>query len=156
MRFNGFTKIELLIAVSLILVVIIVDIVVVNYLNKKEQDIQVLSEISQIQSGLELYLHLNNYYPEKTEKIDLNNANLGTEKLCLEGFRRISDSCEKNIISPLPNHYKSEGNVYIYQSVDNGKNYKIEFTLKSNFKSLGLAKGKNCADNAQIVSQPCF
>lgn len=156
MRFNGFTKIELLIAVSLILVVIIVDIIVVNYLDKKERDVQVLSEISQIQSGLELYLQLNNYYPEKTEKINLNDTNLGTERLCLEGFRRLSDSCEKIIINKIPNHYKSDGNVYIYQSVDNGKNYKIEFTLKSNFKALGLAKGKNCADNFQIVSQPCF
>lgn len=155
MRGNGFTKIEFLIAVILILIVIGVDIIVVSYLNNKERDIKVLSEIDQLRSALEVNIQLNNHYPRQSETIPLNDSNLGTEKLCSEGFRRVTDSCEKNILLPIPNQYKPEGNVYTYQSIDNGQNYKIEFTLQTDFKDLGLAKGINCADQQQIYSQPC-
>ncbi|MCX6745907.1 MAG: hypothetical protein NTX00_02700 [Candidatus Parcubacteria bacterium] len=154
---RGFTKIEIIIVLFLILIVITLDIFVVLYLNKKQRDIQVLAEINQLRSGFEVFLMSNNFYPAASQATLLNDDYSGTEKLCLEGFKKLSDACKKkSIMVPLPNFYINQGNQYSYKSADNNQNYQIEFVLDTNFKSLGLKKGKNCATNAQILSQPCF
>ena len=154
---RGFTKIEIIIVLFLILIVITVDIFVILHLNKKQRDIQVLAEINQLRSGLEVFLMSNNYYPVASQPILLNDGYSGTEKLCLDGFKKLSDACkQKSIMVPLPNFYINQGNQYYYKSADNNQNYQIEFLLNTNFKTLGLKKGKNCATNAQILSQPCF
>lgn len=152
---RGFTKIDIIISVSLIIIVIGIDFGVISYLNKKEQDIQILSEISQIRSGLETFILINNYYPEAPEPISLNDVYQGTEKLCQEGFKRASDTCLKTIMPKVPNVYKDIGINYSYKTID-ANNYQIEFYLLTNFKNLGLLKGPNCATNNQIMSQTCF
>jgi len=156
MSSKGFTKIEVLIVVILSLIIIGVDIFVISYLNSKEQAIQVLSEINQIRSGLEVFLLTNNYYPETATPVALNDAYESTEKLCFEGFKKLTEGCKKTILNPVPNFYLSQGNSYTYKSIDNNKNYQLEFVLKTNFREQGLLKGKNCATNSQITSQPCF
>jgi Tfp pilus assembly protein PilE len=156
MSSRGVTKIELLISISLALIIIIVDIVVISYLNDKARDIQVLAEVSQVRSSLEVFLLNNNHYPPKQEAVLLNDSNASTEKLCLSGFMRITEKCQKNILNPIPNIYLAEGNYYTYQSIDEDKNYKLEFNLTTNFKKQGILKGINCATNSQIVSQACF
>jgi len=153
---KGFTKIEVLIVVILCFIVIGIDIFVISYLNSKQQDIQVIAEVSQIRSGLEVFLLTNNYYPQAPEPVALNDAYSSTEKLCLEGFKKLTETCQKNILNPVPNYYLSQGNTYLYKSTDNNKNYQLEFFLKTNFKNQGLAKGKSCATNSQITNQPCF
>lgn len=154
---RGFTKIEIIIVLFLILIVITVDIFVILYLNKKQRDIQGLAEISQLRSGLEVFVMSNNFYPSASQPLLLNDDYSGTEKLCLDGFKKLSDECKKkSIIVPLPNFYANLGNQYYYKSADNNQNYQIEFILSTNFNTLGLKKGKNCATNAQILSQPCF
>jgi len=153
---KGITKIEILISIGVALVIIIVDIVVISYLNNKTRDIQILSEIDQIRSGLEVFLLTNNHYPIRETQALLNDSDVLTEKLCIEDFVRITERCEKNILNPVPNFYKSLGNFYTYQSIDENKNYLLEFNLKTNFKKQGILKGVNCATNSQIVSQPCF
>ncbi|MCX6743075.1 MAG: hypothetical protein NT116_02445 [Candidatus Parcubacteria bacterium] len=156
MSSKGFTKIEVLIVAIIALIIITVDIFVILYLNKKNQDIQTLLEVSQIRSGLEVYLMANNYYPVAEAPVVLNDDYQGTEKLCIEGFKKISDQCQKNILNSIPNFYIKQGNSYTYKSIDNNKNFQVEFNLLNNFKELGLLKGKNCATNTQINSQPCF
>ena len=156
MSSKGFTKIEVLIVAIIALIIITVDVFVILYLNKKNQDIQTLLEVSQIRSGLEVFLMANNYYPVAAEPEAMNDAYLGTEKLCLEGFEKISDQCQRNILNPIPNFYVNQGNTYTYKSIDNNKNFQLEFNLLTDFKELGLLKGKNCATNTQINSQPCF
>jgi Tfp pilus assembly protein PilE len=156
MQSRGFTKIEVILVVLFIIIMIIIDVSVIWYLNLKQRDIQTLSEISQIRSGVEEFLFFNNYYPKTKEVTLLNDAYLNTEKLCQEGFRKFSDKCKKIILDPLPNSDFNLGNQYFYQSLDNSESYQLEFILKTNFKKQGLKKGKNCATNSQIVSQPCF
>ena len=153
---RGFTKIEILIVAILIVIILVADFFVISYLNSKQQDVQVLSEVSQIRSGLEVYLLANNYYPEALDPIVLNSDYTNSEKLCIEGFKKFSAACAREILNPIPNLYLTKGNSYIYKSTDNNKNYQLEFTLLSDFKAQGLKKSKNCAINSQIISQPCF
>ncbi len=153
---NGFTKIEVLIFILLIVMVVAMDVAVIWYLSLKNKDIQVLSEIDQIKSGLEVYLLTNDFYPESNGVINLSDAYSGTEKLCGEGFKKQTDPCDRNILKPIPNQYLAEGNIYQYKRSEDGQNYQLEFNLITNFKNLGLTKGKNCSNNIQIISQPCF
>lgn len=155
MKKNGFTQIELLIVIFLMIIMIAFDIAIVLYLNLKNRDLGVINDIKQIQSGLDAYLIKNSQYPVAGEAINFNDVYASTQKLCAEGFRKKVEKCNQEILAPIPNSDMNSGNIYIYQSED-GQNYKIEFTLKTNFKALGLARGKNCALNNQIISQPCF
>ncbi len=153
---KGITKIEILLVSAIVIIIVIVDFVVISHLQKKEQDIQILSEIDQIRSGLEIFLFVNNYYPLADEPVSLNDSYAGTEKLCLSGFEKFNTDCQKNILNPIPNKYLNEDNIYLYKSIEDGQNYQIEFTLDTDFKNQGLTKGKNCATNLQITSQACF
>jgi type II secretory pathway pseudopilin PulG len=155
MKKNGFTKIELLIVIFLMIVMIGVDIAVVLYLNQKSRDIAVLSDIKQIQNGLDDFLLVNSTYPLSTEAVNLNDVYANTEKLCTDGFKKASEKCVRTILASLPNSDLANGNIFKYQSLD-GLDYKIEFILKTNFKAQGLTIGKNCATSTQILSQPCF
>lgn len=155
MKKNGFTQIELIVVIFLLIAMIAVDIVVVLYLNLKSGDINVLSDIKQIQSGLDVYLITNNHYPIAEEPVYLNDVYAGTEKLCTEGFQKRTVKCSRDILAPIPNGGLVEGNLYKYQS-ETGQDYKIEFVLKTNFKAQELSRGKNCAINNQIINQPCF
>jgi len=156
MSSRGFTKIEILVVSLVALIIIIIDVFVVLYLNTKQRDVQVLSEISQIRSGLETFLLYNNFYPNAPSPVALNDDYANTEKLCADGFKKISAQCQKNILNPVPNFYFSQDNTYTYKSSVDNKNYQIEFNLRTNFKKLGLQKGKNCATNTQLASQACF
>ena len=153
---SGFTKIDILIFVLAVIIACIMDGAVIYYLNNKTADIQVLTEVSQIRSGLDVYLQANNFYPPFETPTQLNDSYIGTEKLCLEGFKRFSEKCKRLILDKIPNIFRTEGIYYTYQSLNNNQDYKIEFVLKTNFKNQGLTKGKNCATNSQIFSQPCF
>ena len=148
--------IKLIIALAIIVILIIADILVISYLNKKAHDIYVLSDISQIRSGLELHLQQNVYYPKTAKQVSLNDVYSGTEKLCTDGFKKSADPCPRLILNPIPNFFLAQGNNYLYQSLDEGADYNLEFNLKTNFLKYGLKKGKNCASSQGIVSQPCF
>jgi len=153
---RGITKIEILIVIFLVVIIIAADIFAAQYLNKKSRDINILSDINQIRSSLEAYLMINSHYPKASEVISLNDSYLGTEKLCADGFKRLSDICPKTLLKPVPNTYFNEGNVYSYKSTDNDSNYQIQFTLNTNFAKFGLKKGVNCAINTTITSAACF
>lgn len=151
---NGFTKIELIIVIFLLILMIAVDIAIVLYLNLKSRDIEVLNDLKQIQSGLDVYLGENSQYPIFSEPVNLNDVYAGTEKLCVEGFKKKNFQCSRLILASIPNSDLAAGNIYKYQS--DGKEYKIEFSLKGNFKAQNLSKGLNCATNNQILNQACF
>jgi competence protein ComGC len=156
MHNQAMTKIEILLVISICSLIIIFDIFYISYLDNKSRDIQILSEVKQIQSGLDLFFLSNNYYPESKEALELNDDYVGTEKLCLEGFKRATDKCSRVILETVPNFFLNKDNKYIYKSAGDKLNYQLEFVLKTNNKKLGLVKGKNCATNTQILSQPCF
>lgn len=153
---RGISKIEVIISLALAFVVIIVDIFVIVHLNNKSRDIQVMSEVSRIRSGLENFLLENNYYPVKETAVVLNDSDASTEKLCSDGFKRINEKCLRIILEPIPNLYGSLGNVWRYRSPVNSLNYQLEFELKTNFNKQGLLKGLQCATNSAITNGPCF
>ncbi len=153
---RGITKIEIIIVIFLVVIIIAADIFAAQYLGKKSRDINILSDISQMRSSLEAYLMINNHYPVAGEVVSLNDSYLGTEKLCVEGFKRLGDICTKTLLKPVPNAYLKEGNIYSYKSTDSDLNYQIQFTLNTNFVKFGLTKGVNCATNTTITSAPCF
>ncbi|MCX6743021.1 MAG: hypothetical protein NT116_02175, partial [Candidatus Parcubacteria bacterium] len=124
---NGFTKIEVLIFILLIVMVVAMDVLVIRYLSIKNKDIQVLSEIDQIKSGLEVFLLKNNFYPETNGIVNFNDSYIGTEKLCVEGLKKLSDNCSQNILNPIPDQYLAEGNSYRYKRSEDGQNYQLEF-----------------------------
>jgi hypothetical protein len=152
---NGFTKFELIAVIFLVAVAIVFDILFILYLNQKSRDIAVLSDIKQIQSGLDIYLIKNSHYPEALAPISLNDIYANSQKLCAEGFMKTEAKCSQTIFNPVPNSDLAAGNIFIYQSAG-AQEYKIEFNLKTNLKAQGLSRGKNCATNNQILSQPCF
>ncbi|MBN1325389.1 hypothetical protein JW977_00195 [Candidatus Falkowbacteria bacterium] len=151
---RGITKIEILIVILLAVIIIAGDVFVWIYLDKKAHDVNILSDINQIRSSLDVYLTINNYYPKISEAVLLNDDYSSTQKLCAEGFKRINDKCAMVIQDPLPNSYLSEGNNYMYKS--DGENYQIQFYLSTNFSQFNLVKGVNCATNSTITSTPCF
>lgn len=153
---RGFSKIEIIIVVFVILLFVAGDIFASRYLAAKTKDVKVLSEISEIRSGLELYSYLNNFYPQIAEPTTLNDSYVGTEKLCREGFERFSEKCTKVLMDKIPNFYYSEGNRYLYQAVNNYSDYLLEFNLETDFPELQLTKGKKCATNLQILNKSCY
>lgn len=152
---KGTTKIWILIIVFLIIIILGASIFYSLYLKEKSRDIYILSDISQIRSGLEVYFLLNNHYPEVSEAVNLGDLYSSTEKLCSDGFKRADESCAKNILASLPEVYKQEGIIYTYKSLANGQNYQIQFSLSTDFVAAGLKKGANCATNSQITSAAC-
>jgi type II secretory pathway pseudopilin PulG len=155
MKKNGFTKVELLVVIFLVILMIALDIVIVLYLNLKARDIAVLSDIKQIQSALDVYLIKNSHYPLALDQISLNDIYANSEKLCADGFKKKDEKCSQTILAAIPNSDIKAGNIFTYQSAGE-QDYKIEFILKTNLKASGLSRGKNCATNKQILSQPCF
>ena len=156
MLVKGFTKTELLIVAVLVFIVLIIDVFVIIHLNNKIHDIRVLSDISRIRSGLEVYLYNYNYYPSVDSVVDLNSPYVETQKLCLSGFESFDTKCEKNILNPLPNFYEDEDEIFRYLSAEDNQNYQLEFILKTNFRQQGLVKGVVCADNYNMSNSPCF
>jgi len=149
-------KFEILIIILILIVLIVGNVFVISYLNEKSRDIKVLSEVSQMRGAFENYLNINNFYPELSEATELNDPYNSTQKLCSTGFKRLGDECDSHILRVIPNTYLNEGNIYKYQSINDNKNYLIEFSLNTNFNQLGLFQGKSCANNFEITNQPCF
>jgi len=145
--------VKIVIVVVIIIIMGVINYFVFGYSNSLANDVEILSEINQIRSGLEVYLANNNHYPIVNEPVLLNDPYSSTEVLCVDQFKKADVDCDKLILSPVS---RLQDVQYYYQSVDNNLNYRIEFTLEHNFKDIGLLKGKNCASNKQIINQPCF
>lgn len=156
MYLRGVTRVELLVVGIICVFVLLIDISVIWYVNRKAADIQTLSDVQQIRAALEVYISHNNYYPESTEMIELNNAYASTQKLCTDGFKQFNAPCDKTIMRVIPNTNYGNGNRYFYQAVAESKDYNIQFTLQTNFRGQGLIQGTQCATSSGISSQSCF
>jgi len=156
MKLRGITKIEIILVIVLVIIVIIANFFIISYLNNKNRDVQVLSEVKQIRSALDLFFLVNNRYPEAEEVVFLNDEYAETEKLCLSGFSQLKEACDKPILNPVPNYFKDKGSYFAYQSIDNNQDYKLEFFLITNLKNQGLQKGKICASSSQLENKPCY
>lgn len=156
MDVRGVTRVELLIVGLIAITVIGVDVFAFWFLGQKTHDLQTLADVQQIRAGLEAYAAKTTLYPEAAEITPLNDAYSNTEKLCSDGFVRFTKECDKVIMPFIPNSYADLGERYLYRSASDGRDYQLQFEIRSNFVETEIQKGIHCATSAGIVNQPCF
>lgn len=148
----NFTRIELLIVGLVIGVLGVVAVFSIMNARAQARDAVRLSDVRQVQAGLELYFNDSSVYPSGSDALAIGTPST----VCLSdaGF---SSSCnpatETVYLDTVPATPKSGLNgavecgestdVYCYFS--NGEAYMIEFELEKNNNLLGLQKGLNCA-----------
>jgi len=154
MKLKGFSTVEIIVVIIIILLLIGGNVFLSLYLQKKNQDLSVLSDLSRIKSGLDLYYSLNRTYPLKAQVVELNDEYEGTEIICANGFGRKKDGCDK-FLAIVPNTYFQQGNRYSYQTNENASSYQIQFNLLTNISYLRLIKGPNCLVDGVIQSGKC-
>lgn len=138
-----------------IAVVLIVLAVVMFYFYKKDNhDIAALADIGKIRNALDLHAIATTHYPIETEIVELNRVYPGTQQLCATGFISNLEKCDNVILNPMP--LSDPMDVYRYQSVNNGQDYRLEFTLLRNQTWLGLQAGVQCATRESIKTGRCF
>lgn len=121
-----------------------------------------LSDVRDIQIGLEYYFNDTSTYPEASEVLPLGTVS--TSCLSQSGFKANCSPSQETIytrvISPTParglKRQVSCGNArnaYCYEGAEGG--YLIEFELERNNPALGVQKGVNCALPSGIRSGEC-
>lgn len=153
---RGFTRVEAILVIVIAIVVIGADGAAFWFLNQKTHDLQTLSDVQQIRSGLEAFATNSTHYPKSTDIIPLNDSFSDTEKLCAEGFVRFSKECDKVILPFVPNTYAADGEQFMYRTVNDGQDYQLQFEILSNFIEVEIPKGVHCATSTGIVNQSCF
>lgn len=157
----GITKIEILIVSLIIGLLGLTAVVAVSTARSRTRDAIRLSDIRQVQAGLELYFNDFNMYPEELG-IPLGTAS--TRCLSEAGF---AASCTPSVetvyldaVASTPRQglkkltsCGSETNAYCYLGT-NGE-YRIQFELENNNPLLGLVKGVNCATEFGIEPGLC-
>ena len=151
----GFTQVEKIVTIAIAVVLIIVNIFLFLFLNNRVEDLQVLSDINQIRSAVELNYSINTTYPQQPNIILLNDRDLGTEKLCVRNFSSFTAQCDKVILHRVPNSLQDSGNQYYYQTPIETE-YLLQFNLHYNYKRYGLVKGPNCATREGLQPVACF
>lgn len=147
----GITKIEVLVVGLIIGLLGLTAVVAVSTARSRTRDAVRLSDVRQVQAGLELYFNDFNMYPEA------NGVPLGTASTACLGESGFAASCSPSVetiyleaVSATPRQglkrlsaCGNESNAYCYLGT-NGE-YRIQFELENNNPLLGLVKGVNCA-----------
>jgi len=143
------------IAGIVIAVVLIVLAFVMFYFYKKDNhDLAVIADIGRIRNSLDLHAIATTHFPIETDIVELNRVFPGTQQLCTNGFISNLEKCDRIILSPMPQSDATD--VFRYQSISNGQDYRLEFNLQRNQTWLGLIAGTQCATREGIKSQRCF
>lgn len=129
---------------------------------KTMRDAVRLSDIRQIQIGLELYYNDTSVYPENSEEIPLGSisssclSRTGFKANCIAGQEEIYI----NIIRPTPQNGLKEqvscgsvSNAYCFKGGED--DYSINFELETNIAGTGLVKGVNCAKPTGVFAGVC-
>jgi len=151
---KGFSRNEIIISVVIILLFIGLNIFLSGFFKNSVYDLTSISEITRLKSGMDLYYSYNSIYPVSEEIIKLNHDYSATQKLCADGFYKLTDICDKELVERMP-HSKLTGGQYSYQTDAEGVGYQIEFLLTQNHKTLNLVKGANCLQDGMLIPQPC-
>jgi len=158
---NGMTKIEILIVAAIIGILGSISVLVILDARAQARDAVRISDIRQVQTGLELLFNDFNKYPELTEPVAIGQSSA----YCLnqDGFSPTCDRSSESvyieaIAAPLTaglNGLSECGirNSYCYKGFED--EYRITFELEQNQPVLGLRKGLNCATETGFESGKC-
>ncbi len=157
---KGFTKIEILVVAAIIGLLGIMAVVSVVTARSRTRDAVRLSDIRQIQGGLELYFIDSNAYPITDEVIALGAAS--TSCLSVDGLGApcAIDETYLDVVPFTPTSglngasvCNGYSNAYCYYS--NGDDYYVQFELEHNNPQLELQKGVNCAKPSGLAAGEC-
>lgn len=162
MNKQGFTKIEFLVVAGIVGLLGVVAVIAVSTARTQTRDAIRLSDVRQIQTGLELFFNDRNRYPEVSQAVPLGEPSVRC--LSEEGF---APACSRAIevvyldaIASTPTQGLSGAsacggirNAYCYVGF-NGS-YRIQFELERRQPVLGLQKGINCASEEGFEAGPC-
>ncbi|MCG2687484.1 hypothetical protein L6260_01625 [Candidatus Parcubacteria bacterium] len=156
---KGFTKIEVLIIAAIIGILGITAVIAVSTARSRTRDAVRMSDVRQMQAGLELYFINHNEYPQSAEYIPLGMA--GTSCLAEQGFLAVcNDNTYLESIGATPatglDGLSSCGdisNAYCYVAEDG--DYRIGFELEYDNPIINLQKGLNCATQSGLEPGAC-
>lgn len=152
---GSFTKGQTIFILIFFILLIGLDVFLYIFFKNRTEDLWKLSDINQIRSALEINFAINTQYPLQTEPLLLNDRDRGSEKLCLQNFASLIQSCEKTVIGKIPNAVGASSNPYTYSAPNPKQDYSLEFSLHYNNNRFGLSKGLNCASQGGIRPGAC-
>ncbi|MBT3230443.1 hypothetical protein HN358_01495 [Candidatus Uhrbacteria bacterium] len=156
---SGFTKIEILIIATIVGVLGLSAVFAVTTARSRTRDAVRMSDVRQVQAGLEVYFIGNNAYPESLDYMALGTAT--TKCLTQNGFT--SNCTSGAYLEAVPSAPSaglaglssclgvSDAYCYLAQNGD----YRIQFELEHNNSLVGLQKGANCATQDGLKSGEC-
>lgn len=158
----GITKIEVLVVALIIGVLGIMSVVAISTARSSARDAVRLSDVRQVQTGLELYFNDVSHYPVHFELLPLGTPS--TACLGESGFSSACVSANESVYleavgaPPVAGLNKQSScadlnNAYCYIGA-NGE-YRIQFELENRNALLQLQKGINCATETGMESGPC-
>lgn len=158
----GITKIEVLIVGLIIGLLGIMAVVAVSSARARTRDAVRLSDVRQVQTGLELYFNDVNSYPDWPDFFAIGRA----VTICLgeSGFAASCVGAQETIyldMVPAPPTAGLSGrsscsevsDAYCYLGSELG--YRIQFELENKNSLLELEKGLNCATETGLESGAC-
>ncbi len=159
MYIKGFTKIEVLIIAAIIGILGISAVVAISTARSRTRDAVRMSDVRQLQAGLELYFIKNNEYP-----LSINHMALGnTGAMCLSssGFASVcNDAIYLESVSATPksglaglSSCSDIANAYCYLAQDG--DYRVQFELEHANPAIGLVEGLNCATPSGLEAGVC-
>ena len=161
MNQRSISKIELLIVGLIVGVLGIMAVIAVSSARSAARDAIRLSDIRQVQAGVELYFNDTNEYPHSDDYIPLGSS--ATTCLSNEGFLSTclsSNTVYLQAIGATPQQGLGEdvacfgvANAYCYTA--RKSEYRIEFELENNNPLLELVAGTNCAMESGLEPGPC-
>ena len=163
-KLKGFTLIEILVVIAIILLVSTLAVIAVNAARSKQRDATRLSNLRQAQSALEDYFNENNTYP-LGEAMPLGDA---MQSLCLDidGFDSDCSGSSAIFLQVVTGTYQDglEGlvlcgeplrNAFCYTQTEDGLGYTIGFELENELSLVGLVEGVNCAEPTGMEAGGC-
>lgn len=164
MNRNGFTTVELILALALIALVTAFSAIAVNAARSTQRDAVRLSNVRQVQAALEQFFNETNAYPAGAA-IPLGD---GSSTACLDeaGFAATCGSAGRTFLRVVPGTIAKglDGlsmcgtparDAFCYLQTQEGDSYRIQFELEKALAEVGLQAGLNCASPDGVAGGAC-